>query len=548
MDLAARLRSLIKGKVLSDNQALAFYSRDASLFEVHPQAVAVVEDVNDIKALVRFASEHVSENISVTVRAGGTDMTGGPLNESIILDINNLNHLVGVGHQQAVVQPGMYYRDFEEATLAKGLLLPTFPASRQLCTVGGMVANNAGGEKSLVYGQTVRYVHEVKAVLADGNEYTFGPVTRTEADRKAREDSLEGRMYREMLSLVTENYKLIYQSRPRVSKNSAGYQLWDIWDGTTFNLAKVFAGSQGTLGIVTQITFDLVRPKPRSRLLVAFLKDRARLPAVVAKIQKFIPESLEAYDDKTLSLAVRFFKEFIVIAGAKNIFSLAWRFLPEAWMVLTGGVPSMVVLAEFTGDIEHEVAARTQEAVAALRGSASKVKIVSSPAEMQKYWAIRRESFNLLRHHLRNLQTAPFIDDVIVPREKVSEFLPALEKILAPYHLLYSMVGHVGNGNFHVIPLVDINSRDIRAAIPRIAKEVYNLVIAMGGSITAEHNDGLIRTPFLEKMYGSAMYELFKKVKNIFDPQNIFNPGKKVNGSWDYAMDHIKHDPQSYQW
>ena len=168
-------------------------------------------------------------------------------------------------------------------------------------------------------------------------------------------------------------------------------------------------------------------------------------------------------------------------------------------------------------------------------------RIAKDYADAQKYWTMRRESFNLLRKHVSGKKTAPFIDDVIVPPDKLPEFLPRLDQILSPYkNLIYTLAGHAGDGNFHIIPLMDLSDPSSRGTIQELSEKVYNLVVEFGGSITAEHNDGLIRTPYLGKMYSEQIIELFRKTKEIFDPQNIFNPRKKVNGDLQYAINHIK--------
>ena len=155
---------------------------------------------------------------------------------------------------------------------------------------------------------------------------------------------------------------------------------------------------------------------------------------------------------------------------------------------------------------------------------------------------MRRESFNLLRQHTHGLATAPFIDDIVVHPSQLPDFLPEFNALLSKYpSLIYTIAGHAGDANFHIIPLMDLTKEDQRAIVPKLADEVYDLVLKYDGSITAEHNDGLIRSPYLEKMYGREVYGLFEQVKKIFDPQNIFNPRKKVGSSLDYAMGHIKH-------
>ena len=537
MNLAADITQRFKGEVFHDPESLDRYSRDASLFAVRPALVVAPRNAEDVGELVRFASER--PGVSLTARSGGTDMSGGPLSESIVVDVTrHLNKILEVGNGYAVAQPGVYYRDFERETLKKGLLMPSYPASREICTIGGIVANNSGGEKTLTYGQTKQYVIGLKVVLADGNEYQVKPLTQPELESKIAQGDFEGNLYKEVWNLVGEHHDFLNEHKPKVSKNSAGYFLWDVWDGHTFDLTKLFTGSQGTLGIITEIKFKLIKPKSHSKLLVIFLNDLSLLDDVALEVLKYKPESFESYDDKTLKIALRYIFNFIKLLG-KNVFSLAWSFLPEFKLVLTGGIPKMILMAEFAGDDEQEVARQAEAAQASLARFNLPTHITNDDDESKKYWTIRRESFNLLRKHIEGKRTAPFIDDMVVQPKHLPDFLPKLEKILEPYDLTYSVAGHIGDGNLHIIPLMDIGDERIAKIIPELSKKVYDLILEFHGSITGEHNDGLIRTPFLKQMYGEKMYSLFEKTKQIFDSKGIFNPGKKVGGSFEYAMAHL---------
>ena len=273
-------------------------------------------------------------------------------------------------------------------------------------------------------------------------------------------------------------------------------------------------------------------------MLVVFLKNMDHLGDLTNHILAFKPESVESYDDHTFRLAAKFFPAMVKQLKG-NIITLAIRFIPEMWAVLTGGIPKLIVMAEFTADTDEAALEQAKKAEASLKFYNLKTKVSTSAGEVQKYWTIRRESFNLLRHHVKNLRTAPFIDDFVVKPEFLPEFLPKLYSILDEYKITYTVQGHVGNGNFHIIPLMDIRAPHTVQILDELMTRVNELIFSYKGSMTGEHNDGIVRTPYVEKMFGTKMYELFKQTKNIFDPENIFNPDKKVNGTWEFAMKHL---------
>jgi FAD/FMN-containing dehydrogenase len=250
------------------------------------------------------------------------------------------------------------------------------------------------------------------------------------------------------------------------------------------------------------------------------------------------PETVESYDDQTLKVAVKFFFDIVKRLNG-NIFKLAFEFLPEFFMVLGGGMPKLIVMAEFTGDTLEEVEIRMKEAHKDMLQYGVDMRMTKSDEETQKYWTLRRESFNLLRQRMHGHRTAPFIDDIVVNPEDLPSFLPRLQALLAKYPLTYTIAGHVGNGNFHIIPLMDLAEDESISIIKTLSQEAYSLVKEYKGSITGEHNDGLIRTTFLPAMYDESVIHLFEQTKDIFDPEHILNPGKKVRGSWEYAVEHI---------
>ena len=542
IDIKKILQPGFTGEILDTQNDLQKYENDASIFEVRPSLVLRPKTARDIEHAVRTISKYKVENpqLSLTPRAAGTGMAGGALTESIVLEVGTMNAIKEITDNYVVAEPGVFYRNLEHATLARNRIMPTYPASKDLCAIGGMVGTNASGEKTLTYGSTEHYVRKLKVVLADGNEYTFGPLTVSELEAKKSLSTFEGEIYRKMHKLLEDNYDSIKASKPRVTKNSTGYALWNVWDRRTLDLTKLFTGSEGTLGVTTEITFGLVEPKKYSKVLVIFLKDLTTLPGIVTSVLVHKPESFESYDDNTFKFAIRFFPDIVKSLKAKGLITLGLRFIPEFFMVLTGGVPKLVLLAEFTGNNEGEILDRAEQAQKSLEQFNIKTHITTSKGDAEKYWTIRHESFNLLRHHGGKKRTAPFIDDIIVSPEYLPEFLPRLTALMDEYKLVYTIAGHIGDGNLHIIPLMDLRNAPERDVIMKLAQKVFDLTFEFGGSMSAEHNDGMIRTPFLKQMYGETIYKLFEDTKNIFDPLHIFNPGKKVFGKdMNYLKEHI---------
>ncbi len=536
MKLAEEIKKFFKGEVTDDEVTLKKYSRDASLFEVKPKLVVYPKDSDDLKKLVKWVGENPGH--SVTVRAAGSDMTGGPLNESIVADVTKyMNQMGEVVAEGTVVEPGMFYRDFERKTLEKKLILPCYTASKDLCALGGMIANNCAGEKTLRYGKMENFVLESKVIFSDGNEYTVKPLSIVALDIKMAQGDFEGDVYKKMNELLISNDELIRNAKPNISKNSAGYYLWNIKKDGFFNLNKLLVGSQGTLGIVTEAKIKLVPVEPISKLFVIFLKNLSPLAKLVNEILPTRPESIESYDDASLKLAMKFLPKYL------------FRFIPEALMMLRSGIPKMVLLVEYSGETEAEVDRKIATLHLKIASFGLVSRKITSEAEAEKYWTVRRESFNLLRKHVHGSRTAPFVDDVVVKPEDMPTFLPRMCAILDEYKLIYTIAGHAGNGNFHIIPLMDMKDRRNIRVIREVGEKVYSLVAEYHGSITGEHNDGIVRTPYLNKMYSPEILELFKKTKEIFDPQNIFNPGKKVpasheatqgkGGTLEYLENHI---------
>ncbi len=536
-----------KGDVDDAAETLEHYSHDASMFEIKPKLVIAPKSTKDVEAAVQVVAERKAHDahLSLTARSAGTDMSGAAINDSIIVDFNrHLNEFISLKKDKATIQPGLFFRDFDKKT--GDFLLPSYPASRDLASVGGMINNNSGGEKSLEFGKTEKYVPEMKFVFADGVERVVKPLNKKGLDKKMAQKDFEGKVYRELFDLIEKHYDQIKAAEPKVSKNSTGYNLWNVWDRETgvFDLTQAIIGAQGTLGFVTEATFQLVPRRAHSGLLVLFMRDIDALGELIPKILKHKPATFESFDDKTLWLSIRFMPSFLKMLGPVKFIHLLFSLIPDGLQLLRG-IPKLILMVEFNGDSEQEV----RDKVRALHKELGHMKgryeingFEETPTEgkSEKFWIMRRQSFQLLRSKVRDKHTAPFIDDLIVNPEYLPEFLPRIRKIIKKYKLFATIAGHMGDGNFHIIPLMKLEDKRDRKKIMPAMKEVNNLVLKYHGSLSGEHNDGLVRGPWLEQMYGKEMLQLFRETKNIFDPQHIFNPHKKANATWDYSYSHIR--------
>ncbi|MEO8839816.1 MAG: FAD-binding oxidoreductase, partial [Herbaspirillum sp.] len=402
-------------------EALTFYSHDASMFELVPKLVIKPKNAKDVEAAVALVAEKKKDNpnLSLTARSAGTDMSGAAINDSIIVDFSTyFKEIVSVKDDIAVTQPGVFFRDFDVAT--GDYLLPSYPASRDLASVGGMINNNSGGEKSLEFGKTEKYVPSLKVVFSDGIERVVKPLNKAELDTKMAQDDFEGKVYREIFALVDDNYDQIKAAKPNVSKNSTGYKLWDVWDRETgiFDMTQMIIGAQGTLGLVTEGTFKLVPRRKHSGLLVLFMRDINKLGDVIPVVLKHKPATFESFDDQTLLLVIKFMPSFLKMLGPIRFIRFLFTLIPDGAQLLRG-FPKLVLMVEFNGDSEEEVREKIKTLHRELSPFRARYEINgfeedATEGASEKFWIMRRYSFQLLRSKVKDKHTAPFIDDLIV--------------------------------------------------------------------------------------------------------------------------------------
>ena len=538
------LRAIFKGEVLTYKADRREFSRDASIYEILPDAVLAPKDSEDIQHLVKFINKHkgVYPTLAITPRSAGTDMSGAAIGNSIVLNMTRyFTKIEGIDGSLLHTQPGVHIRDIDPYLAAKKLMLGCIPASRTLCTIGGMVANNSGGEQSIRYGNTERWVRELKVVLADGHEYTVKPLTRKQLEIKLKQNTYEANLYRKVYQLIENNYDLIKNARPKVNKNSMGYNLWSVWDRGTgmFDLTHLFTGSQGTLGIITDIVIEAVPKAAHEGLLLIYLPTLRKLGDIIPAVMKHNPSTFEGFDDITFNLGIKYFSTFRKQLGTKEWLRQQAR-LTSTIAKFRGDLPSMLLMVEFEGETKQEVYDKISKLHDDLKHFRLKMDIEGDEVSEAPFWQIRRAALALLRNRIHDKYASPFMDDMVVPPKFTPQFVPELRNVIRTHRLPATLVGHFGDGNFHVIPLMDIASEKDQAKLEPAMRALIPIVLKYGGTMAGEHNDGMVRGPWLPAVFGNEVYGLFKQTKEIFDPQYIFNPHKKTDASWEYSMDHIR--------
>ncbi|MEM6998056.1 MAG: FAD-binding oxidoreductase [Patescibacteria group bacterium] len=526
MDLAQELSGLLRGEVHADDQTLDHYSQDASIFQVRPQVVVYPQDLHDLQELINFVRIKKDEGreISLTPRNAGSCMSGGSLTEHIMVDMSK--HFVYVGDvedRQIAVGSGTLFRDIAAKAAEDKLMFPAYTSSKDFCGIGGMLGNNASGEKSIRFGATTDNTESVHVLLADGNEYQFGPLTKHQLDQKCEQLDHEGYVYRTIRQILDDNRELIERRRPKVRKNAAGYDVWRIWDDKrkVFNLAHLFIGAQGTLGIITGAKLNLVPQPKHTQMIVIGIEDLMGLGQAVQMCLNHNPEGMEVYD--------------------KHTFNLAKQYRPgDAELAKDVDGAELVLLVQFSEVTQSRTEQVAKTVVSELAKKEYKVWYINNEHVQEAHWNIRRASFKLLKEHAHGTARAcPFLEDTIVSTTHFGEFVAALEAILSDYDLTYTYHGHIGDGNLRLVPLIDVEKDESLHQIEELSRRIYDLVIAFEGSISVDHNDGLAKSPYLREMYGDEMMAIFGQIKTTLDPTGIFNPHKKTQGDLEYSRNHI---------
>lgn len=529
--VAHYLQEHLVGEVIVGDDARRHFSTDSSIFEVVPSIIAYPRNENDVRKTARFTWQLAERGriIPITARGAGTDQSGAALGRGVILVFPaHMNKILELDTKAGTVtvEPGLNYAKLQQTLHTHGKFLPPFPASIEYSTIGGAVANNAGGIKSVKYGTTQNYVDSLRVVLANGEVIQTKRLSKRELGKKMGLATFEGEVYRALDALIEENQDIVKNSSLGLPKNTAGYNLAAIKakDGS-FDLTPLFIGSQGTLGVVTEISLKTEAYNPASTLIAAFCDDAAVMQEVVQELKKLPkpPSSIEMVDNKLLNYVNQFNPNQL-----RNIVKQPF--------------PRFALLVEF-----DDISVKTQSRMAKKAGKILDkhmltYKVESDEIEVEQLWKLRQSVASVMAHGSNSAKAVPIIDDGIVPVERVAEFIQKVYELFEGYRLPVTMWGHVGEGNLHVQPLLDLSQLGDRQRVFRILEDYYSLVIEFGGSTSGQHNDGRLRGPYLKKLYGEEAYNVFKRVKSIFDPYNTLNSGVKIGVEIDEIKPLVRHD------
>jgi FAD/FMN-containing dehydrogenase len=536
-----------RGGVSTSKKLLDAYSTDESIFSIRPQVVIQPKNRHDVEIATKVIAKETARfsSLSLTPRAAGTGLGGGSLTDSVVIDVcAHLNKIGDVVEKKDKItftcEPGAMWRDVEKALKSHDAYLPPYPASKDICSVGGAIGNNAAGPDSLRHGHCADWVESIDIVLNDGHTYTVKPLTYREFKLLIKQDHEHARIAKEIFDLINKNEKEIKKNKPETKKNSAGYPLWSVMpqgvakfkkgEGT-FDLTRVISGSQGTVGIMTSLTLRAI-PIPKNTTLLALpifnLEDAAE---TIVKALKFDPINVEVFDALTFDLALRnpsFFKDRL----SKTMYYKVMLSMYTTYHVrFRQKVPEFTVLIK----LDEETTKKTDPADIAKKISSGSVKarVVKSSVEAEMFWQIRRASYTLSKFQDTTKRPAAFLEDMTVPPENLSKFFIQIKRLLKEFNVTAAVHGHGGNGHFHFYPLLDFTNKTTPALVEKMAEKFFSTAVKFDGNICGEHNDGIIRTPHLNKMFSKKMLDLFTKTEAIFDPDDIFNPGKKVNPRYD---------------
>ncbi|HSH55843.1 MAG TPA: FAD-binding oxidoreductase, partial [Candidatus Limnocylindrales bacterium] len=486
--VAHYLQEHLLGEVTTNPEARQYFATDGSIFAVVPSIVMYPHNENDIRKTARFSWQLAERGrvIPITARGAGTDQSGAALGSGIMMAFPaHMNRVVDFDAKTGivVVEPGINYGKLQQALHTHRRFIPPYPASYEYSTLGGAVANNSSGEKSFKYGSTLDYVRALRVVLANGEVIETYRLSKRELGKKLGLATFEGELYRSIDALIEEHKADLGDMARRVSKNSAGYNLPDVkrQDGS-FDLTPLFVGSQGTLGIVTEITMETEPYNQEVSLIMAefaSLED-AQAAVIALKDQAGMPSAIEMVDDHLLAL----------------VHSINPNQLKG---IMEPPFPKVVLLVEYDDLSDRARKKSVKKAERVLEGYATRHHVETDPLQQERLWKIRHASASVVTHTVGSRKAIPIIEDGVVPLDRFKEYIEGVYDMFARHRLDVAVWGHAGDANLHLQPFLDLGQVGDRQLAFRLMDEYYSLVISLGGSTSGEHNDGRLRGPYLEQ-------------------------------------------------
>lgn len=540
--VAHYLQEHLVGEVMTGTDARRYFASDGSILQIAPALIAYPRNENDVRKVTRFSWQLAERGrvIPVTARGAGSDLTGAALGSGIMLVFPaHLNRILELDTKTntVTVEPGINYSKLQQTLHTHGRFLPPYPPSYEYSTIGGAIANNDSGEKSVKYGDTAGYIKTLRVVLANGEVIETSKISKRELSKKLGLATFEGEIYRSLDTLIEENHLLIDRLARDSRHNNAGYNLIDVKqkDGS-FNLTPLIAGSQGTLGIITEAVLETEAHNPQTTLLMAQFDSLEFAQQAILELFEMSsrPSALELIDGNVL----------------EEIYRLNPNQIKD---IIAPPFPFITLLVEFEHGDKH-LKKVVKKADKILSRNALSVLTSEEPEQQQQWWKLRQTTSAILAHN-DGQKHAAILNDPGVPLDRVREYIEGVYSIFKVLGIQTGLWGHAGDGNLLFSPSLNLAQVGDRQKAFRLMEECNKLAISLGGTISSNSGDGRLKTPYLESMYGSELYALLQKVKQIFDPYGTLNPGVKFGTSLDdlkamintnYGLGHLyDHLPRS---
>jgi FAD/FMN-containing dehydrogenase/Fe-S oxidoreductase len=512
------LRSLLERDTTAetrfDDVSRALYSTDASVYRIRPLGVVLPRTQQDLIAIVRICARL---RCPLTMRGGGTSQSGQTIGEGLVVDTTKyLNRLLelNVAARTAYVEPGIVLDELNASLRPHGLRFAPDVSTASRATVGGMMANNSSGARSVLYGKTIDHVIDQDVILADGTTARFGAVGRDEAAAHGHSVSREAACYRVVSRLANELRGEVERRYPKVLRRVGGYNLDEFIDpDRPFNLAKMIVGSEGTLAVVRGATINLV-PLPAAKAVLAIqFRDLLESLAATPLILKHRPSAVEVMDKAILDYT----RQSAALEAARRSF--------------IEGDPGALLCVEFYGDRPEDLPPRMRAVEEDLRahGFAYHFHHATDLAAQQRIWSLREAGLGLSMAMKEDAKSISFVEDTAVPPDRLRDYIERFLDIVREHGTTAGVYAHASVGCLHVRPVVNLKTEAGVQQFERIAHASAKLVLEFGGALSGEHGDGLVRSPFMQQMFGPVLYEAFRTIKHTFDPDGILNPGKIVD-------------------